>query len=221
MAAPRAAGSCRRQRHLRRRRRRMAAGFTLAELLVGSALTTLVLAALSGLALHQIRFIDRQYALATTHRSFRKLSDLLRDEIDEACLLRTDVDPRTSATPPDTPCHPEPSTPCNASAGQDLRLLIPVLDTATNRLSYTLVRYYLSGRDLLRDGPSVAANGSLTPGSLLNGQRVLTNVTRFRPTVARDCNSVDISVELAVPGSSDLTPPRTLSLAAGANLSIQ
>jgi hypothetical protein len=207
--------------HLPASRRRLgpSRGFTLVELVVGSALSLLVVTALSGIALQQIRIADRGYSSAMAQRGFRKLSDLMRSESREACLMRTDSDFRI---PPgdsrETRCTPEAATSCSTTAGKDLRLLFPILNTATNQIDYGVVRYYLVDSELRRDGPLVSANGSLVPGSTLNGQRVLTNVARFVPTVAADCQSVTITIVLAIPGTNQVS--RTISLAAGPRLMV-
>ncbi len=200
-------------------RRRSAHGFTLIELLIGGVLTAIALGSVAVLAVHQIRIADRVYALTTINRNFRRISDLLKVEVGEACILRGGANPRTTATLPDTPCKPEnPSVCAPAAASTDLRLLIPIQTAGSNAITYNIVRYYRSGNELLRDGPQVGANGLLTT-TASTGSRVLTNVSTFTPTVSADCTWVSLNLGLSVPGSTNVVT-RTLSLYSGAAESI-
>lgn len=199
---------------------RLGAGFTLVELLIGAVLSIVALGSVAFLAVHQIRIADTAYASATVDRSFRRLSDLLRVEVGEACLLRRGVDPRTTATLPDTPCSPEVPSACAVpSANPDLRLLIPVKTAGSNIPLYRVVRFYRSGTELLRDGPQVNADGILLPNTPVTGSRVLTNVSTFVPTVSADCTWVSLQVGLSVPGTANVVT-RTLTLYSGIEGSI-
>lgn len=191
-------------------------GFTLVELLIGGVVSAIVLGSVAVLAVHQIRIADNVYASTLINRNFKRLSDLLKVEVEEACLLRGDVDPRTTATLPDTPCKPLATSNCSGAATADLRLLIPVA-AANNTIGYNVVRYYLNGTDLLRDGPQVGADGLLTT-TAATGSRVLSNVTTFTPTVSADCTWVSLVVGLTVPGTNAVN--RTLTLYSGASESI-
>jgi type II secretory pathway pseudopilin PulG len=204
--------------------KRLTSGFTLVELLIGAVLSSLALGSVAFLAVHQIRLADSSYASATVDRSFRRLSDLLRVEVGEACLLRRGLDPRTTAILPDTPCSPEqPSVCATPSATADLRMLIPVQVAGSNTPAYRVVRYYRSnngtGSELLRDGPQVNANGTLLSTTTNTASRVLTNVSSFVPTVSADCTWVTLQVGLTVPGSATVVN-RTLTLYSGAGGSI-
>jgi type II secretory pathway pseudopilin PulG len=199
-------------------------GFTLVELLIGGIISALVLGAVGVLAVHQIRIADRVYSTATVNRSFKRLSDLLKIELGEACLLRRGENPRTTATLPDTPCNPETTSACaTPSATADLRLLVPIVAT-DNTISYSVVRYYLVGTELRRDGPQINTTGQLIAPTLANpvvtGSRVLTNVAAFVPTVSADCTWVSLNVSLTTPGSITTTVTRTLTINSGAAASI-
>ncbi len=201
------------------KRRRSAHGFTLIELLIGGVLTAIALGSVAVLAVHQIRIADRVYALTTINRNFRRISDLLKVEVGEACILRGGANPRTTATLPDTPCKPQNPSVCSpAAASTDLRLLIPIQTAGSNVITYSIVRYYRSGNELLRDGPQVDANGLLTT-TAATGSRVLSNVSTFTPTVSADCTWVSLDLGLSVPGSADVVT-RTLTLYSGAAESI-
>jgi hypothetical protein len=191
-------------------------GFALIELLIGGVVSAVVLGSVAVLAVHQIRIADNVYASTLINRNFKRLSDLLKVEVDEACLLRGGVDPRTTATLPDTPCKPLVTSNCSGAATADLRLLIPVA-AANNTIGYNVVRYYLNGTDLLRDGPQVGTDGLLTT-TAATGSRVLSNVTTFTPTVSADCTWVSLVVGLTVPGTNAVN--RTLTLYSGASESI-
>ncbi|MCP9868062.1 prepilin-type N-terminal cleavage/methylation domain-containing protein [Cyanobium sp. Cruz-8D1] len=214
-------------------RRRQNHGFTLIELLIGGVLSVIALGSVAILGVHQIRIADRVYALTTINRNFRRISDLLKTEAGEACLLRRGVDPGTSRTItlPDTRCKPAPASapppaaPNNAecatpSATADLRLLVPI-QGANNTISYDVIRYELVGTELRRIGPQVDTNGLLTttPSTSVGSQRVLTNVSTFVPTVSADCTWVRLDLGLSVPGSADVET-RTLTLYSGASESI-
>ncbi len=201
------------------RRRRSRNGFTLIELLIGGVLTAIALGSVAVLSVHQIRIADRVYSLTTVNRNFRRLSDLLKVEVGEACILRGGANPRTTATLPDSPCKPQSPSVCDpATAAADLRMLIPVQAAGSNAISYNLVRFYLNGNELLRDGPQVDANGLLT-NTAATGSRVLSNVSTFTPTVSADCTWVSLVLGLNVPGSTDVVT-RTLTLYSGAAESI-
>jgi hypothetical protein len=198
---------------------RHANGFTLVELLIGGVLSILAMGSVAILAVQQIRIADNVYASSTIDRSFRRVSDLLKVEVSEACLLRGGANPRTTATPPDTPCKPQNPSVCTpAAAAEDLRLLVPVQAPGSNAITYTVIRYYRTGTELLRDGPQVGANGLLT-ATAATGSRVLTNVSAFSATVSADCTWVRLNVGLTVPGSANVVT-RTLDLYSGASLSI-
>lgn len=198
---------------------RQASGFTLVELLIGGVLSILAMGSVAILAVQQIRIADNVYATSTIDRSFRRVSDLLKVEVGEACLLRGGANPRTTATPPDTPCKPQNPSVCTpAAAAADLRLLVPVQAPGSNAITYTVIRYYRTGTELLRDGPQVGANGLLT-ATAATGSRVLTNVSAFSATVSADCTWVRLNVGLTVPGSANVVT-RTLDLYSGASLSI-
>jgi hypothetical protein len=108
------------------------------------------------------------------------------------------------------------STP---ATGADVRLLMPILNPATNTTAYQVVRYYRSGTDLLRDGPQVNNNGTLNSTTTDNGRLVMNNVAAFSTTVSPDCAWATINVTLTLPGTST-TQARTLTLYSGADLSI-
>lgn len=207
-----------------------AAGFTLVELLTATTLLVLTMAVVTVLTIQQIRLTDTISITATLDRRFRKLSNLLREEFREACLLRADTNPRTTATSPDTPCNPqrvsptEPVSPCGnlttgdstPAIGSDVRLLIPISTAATSTPDYRVVRFYLDGTDLKRDGPAINEDGSLST-TVSNDQPVASNVSAFSTIVSPDCSWATLNITLRVPGTST-TQLRTLSLYSGADL---
>jgi Tfp pilus assembly protein FimT len=192
-------------------------GFTLVELLIGGVVSAIVLGSIAALAVHQIRIADRVYASTTIDRQFKRLSDLLKIEVGEACILRGDANPRTTATLPDTPCKPLATSNCTGAATTDLRLLLPV-QNANNTISYNVVRYYLSGTELLRDGTEVNTAGQLTT-TAATGSRILTNVSTFTPTVSANCTWVSLGVGLTVPKTTNVVT-RTFTLYSGASQGI-
>lgn len=197
-------------------------GFTLVELLIGAVLSSLALGAVAFLVVHQIRIADRSYASATVDRSFRRLSDLLRAEVGEACLLRGGQSPlrNPAPPPPETQCSPRtPSVCAPRAAAADLQLLIPVVVPGSNTPNPQVVRFHLSNNELLRDGPQVNANGTLLPTTPNTNSRVLTNVASFVPTVSDDCTSVELQVGLRVPGTATVVT-RELTFYSGAGASI-
>lgn len=196
-------------------------GFTLVEMLIGSAVTIIVLGSLATLAVQQIRVANRVYALSTVNRSFMRLSDSLRADVQEACILQGDAYPRNTATLPDTPCRPLRTSACAGTASTDLRMLIR-MTTAAGAMDYTTgrVRYWrdASTNELRRDGPTVSPAGVLNT-TIVTNQRVMSNVTGFVPTVSADCTWVSAVVTVAVPASSD-TVQRTIALYSGASETI-
>jgi hypothetical protein len=110
------------------------------------------------------------------------------------------------------------STP---ATGADVRLLMPILNPATNTTAYQVVRYYRNAttNSLLRDGPQVNNDGTLNSTTADNGRLVMNNVAAFSTTVSPDCAWATINVTLTLPGTST-TQARVLSLYSGADLSI-
>lgn len=192
-------------------------GFTLVELLIGLALTTLVLGSLAVLAVQQMQLANRVVGFTDVNRNFQRLSDLLKIETGEACILRKGVSPRTTATLPDTPCKPEATSACaTPSSANELWLLVAIQD-GINGIAYAPIRYYLSGTDLLRDGPQVDDNGLLTT-TTATGSRVLTNISRFVPEVSTDCTWVSLDVGVTYPGRAEVR--RSLSLYSSASMMV-
>lgn len=204
-----------------RRYRKQPLGFTLVEMLIGSTVTIIVLGGLATVAVQQIRVADRVYALSTVNRSFMRLSDSLRADVQEACILQGDAYPRNTATLPDTPCRPLLASACTGAASTDLRMLIPTT-TAAGAIDYSTgrVRYWFdaSTNSLLRDGPTVSPAGVLNT-TVVNNQRVMSGVTGFVPTVSADCTWMRAVVTVSVPGSAD-TQERTITLYSGASETI-
>ncbi|MCP9885111.1 hypothetical protein KBY97_08230 [Synechococcus sp. ATX 2A4] len=202
-------------------KRQSSNGFTLVELLIGSVLTIITMGSVAFLAAQQIRVADNVYATTTINRSFRRFSDLLKVEVAEACMLRGGVNPRTTATLPDTPCKPQdPSVCLPQTTTSDLRMLVPIQPPGSNAITYTnIIRYYLSGTELLRDGPQIGVNSLLVPGTTVAASRVLSNVSAFTATVSGDCTWVTLNLTLAVPGSTAVVA-RQLTLYSGSSLSI-
>ena len=193
-------------------------GFTLAELLIGVALSAMVIGSVAQLAVQQINLANRVYGVTSTNRNFRRLSDLLRIEVGEACLLSKGGTPAREYTQPDNPCKPLATFACEArSTANELWLLVPI-EASNGSIAYNTVRYYLSGTDLLRDGPQVDANSLLSTTATATGSRFLTNVTTFTPTVSKDCNWVSLVVGVTYPGKAEVR--RTFSFYSGSSETI-
>jgi type II secretory pathway component PulJ len=192
------------------KRKRINQAFTLVELLLSVTVSSLVLIAIAYLEVQQLRIADTIYASTTVDRRFRRLSDLLKIEIGQACLLRGDGDgdPRTPSnstiTLPDSACKPLATSNCT-SLGQNttgMRLLIPIT-SSTNTVSYNIVRYYLSGNEVHRLGPQIGKDGLLDISHPNVDTTVLTNVSAFKASVSLDCTNVSLTqLALNVPGSS-------------------
>ena len=193
-------------------------GFSLVELLIGVALSAIAIEAVAQLAVKQVNLANRVYGFTSTYRNFRNLSDLLSIEVSEACILSKGGTPFRSTTWPDTPCKPQVSFGCQArSAANDLYLLIP-LQSNISTISYSPIKYYLSSKNLRRNGPPVVSDGSLSTNSIATDRSVLTNVTRFIPTVSADCTSVDLEVGVTYPGKAEAR--RTFSFYVGSSETI-
>ena len=190
-------------------------GFTLVELLTAVLLSALVIESLAQLAVQQINLANRVYGFSSTNRNFRRLSDLLKIEVGEACLLRKGLALPTTYTWPNNPCKPLSTSACSTSSSNNkLYLLIPIQGSDNSIVYSNTAFYYLSGTDLLREGPQVGTDGLLSSTANVTGRRVLTNVTTFIPSVSADCTSVDLEVGVTYPGKAEVR--RTLSFYSGA-----
>ena len=196
--------------------KRRTPGFTLVELLIGVALSASVIGSVAQIAVQQINLANRVYGFISTNRNFRRLSDLLKIEVGEACILSKGGTPFREATWPDNPCKPLNTFKCEAiSAAKELWLLVPLQASDGSTTYNNPIKYYLNGTDLLRDGPQVGTDGLLSTTSLATTSRVITNVTTFIPTVTSDCTSVTLEVGVTYPGKAEVK--RTLSFYSGSS----
>lgn len=180
-------------------------GFTLVEMLIAGAISAVMMGLIANLAVHQIRISDNYYTTATLNRRFNLFSTLLRAEFRDACRLRGGSNPSgTNCTPATADCGDLVANTSNPASGSDLRLMIPVFDSATNTITYPIVRYYTSGTNLLRNGPAVNADGSLsTAAPPYTDQLIMNNVSTFAVTVTPDCSTATFSnLTLTVPGTT-------------------
>lgn len=186
----------------------IASGFTLTELLIGSVLAAGAVGLAATLIVGHIRSTDRMIWDSQTRRDIGRLSFLMATELGESCTLLRGAAP--------TNCVPPSTSPCpGTSTAADLRALVPVQTSPTSAPVNEVVRYYLSGTQLLRDGPRILSNGRLDTSADQTGALLLENVTAFTPVVSSDCRSVTVTLTLGVPNSGT-SRTETLTLRTGA-----
>ena len=180
-------------------------GFTLVEMLIAGGVSAVMMALIANLAVHQIRISDNYFTTATLNRRFNIFSTLLRSEFKEACQLRVDSNPSSAnCTPPAaSDCGnltTNVSTPAN---GSNLRLMIPVYNSATNTTTYPIVQYFTNGTELRRNGPAVNNDGSLSTAlPPYTDQLLMNNVSAFVVEVTPDCSTAIFNLTLRLPGTT-------------------
>jgi len=178
---------------LPRLRRRHSPGFTLPELLIGVVLSGLSIAAVATAILTHLRATDRLLWDSQSRRDLARLNVLIGSEVAESCTMQRGASP--------TSCDPPATSPCPGAASSDLRLLIPIQASPASAPVTRVVRYYLSGTQLLRDGPRILTGGRLDPANDRNGALLLDGVTLFNPVTGDDCRSVTLTVTTAIPNT--------------------
>lgn len=192
---------------------RSSRGFTILELLVGSVLSLIALAAVASVAIGHIRTTDRTLWTIQLRRDLSRLNTLLTAETNEACVFRSGQAP-TSCTPPAATTTPG----CTGTAGTDLQMGVRVIASGVPVTPLPVVRYYLgtgaTAGQLRRAGPPILADGRLNTALANVDSLLLDGVTTFTPTVTTDCRSATVAVTLQVPNSS-ATNARTFTLVPG------
>jgi prepilin-type N-terminal cleavage/methylation domain-containing protein len=173
--------------------------FSLVELLVAVAVSATVISMAANLAINYMNTSNKAKWVAQTQQDVSRLSRLLKTEVNEACLVQVDSKPSTSTT---SPCSPT-GTACSTAAGTTLYLLVPVT-LADGSVTYRVISYSRNGSDLRRDGPRIAADGTLdTSQSDVSNVVVMDNLVNgsggFIPSVDSSCTTATLNVQYAVP----------------------
>jgi prepilin-type N-terminal cleavage/methylation domain-containing protein len=191
-------------------------GFTLVELLIGTVLGGIAVAAAASVIVSHLNSTNATIWAVQLQRDLSKFNYLLNSEAVEACRVQ-------AGTPPanDTACVPGTfATPLSCATvtgpATNFSLLVP-LDVANADPVERVITYRLDAGRVLRDGPRILTSGRLdtTVANNQNNAVVLDGVTAFTPTVSADCRSATITVTLAVPTYA-LTRTQTIRVAAGA-----
>lgn len=191
-------------------------GFTLVELLIGTVLGGIAVAAAASVIVSHLNSTNATIWAVQLQRDLSKFNYLLNSEAVEACRVQ-------AGTPPanDTACVPGTfATPLSCATvtgpATNFSLLVP-LDVANADPVERVITYRLDSGRVLRDGPRILTSGRLdtTVANNQNNAVVLDGVTAFTPTVSADCRSATITVTLAVPTYA-LTRTQTIRVAAGA-----
>ena len=192
-------------------------GFTLVELLIGTVLGGIAVAAAASVIVSHLNSTNATIWAVQLQRDLSKFNYLLNSEAVEACRMQ-------AGTPPanDTACVPGTfATPLSCATvtgpATSFSLLVP-LDVANADPVERVITYRLDSGRVLRDGPRILTSGRLdtTVANNQNNAVVLDGVTAFTPTVSADCRSATIAVTLAVPTYA-ITRNQTIRVAAGAN----
>jgi type II secretory pathway pseudopilin PulG len=185
------------RRHPRRPRSEQA--FSLVELLVAVGVSATVISMAANLAINYMKTSNTAKWVAQTQQDVSRLSRFLKTEVNEACLVQVDLKPSTSTT---SPCSPT-GTACSTTNGTTLYLLVPVT-LLDGSVTYRVVSYSRNGSDLRRDGPRIAADGTLdTSQSDVSNVVVMDNLVNgiggFIPSVDSSCTTARIEVKYSVP----------------------
>jgi len=166
-------------------------GFGLVELLISTVLIVLVLAALASILVSHLGTTDRQGNVVQVRGELARFSYLLGTEVNEACALQRASDPSSCLQT------------CSTATTTDLRMLIPVLQNGTTATT-RVIRYYLSGTTLMREGPRILANGQLetTTGSTSTTAVVLDSVASYTAQIDADCHAATISISQSLPSTT-------------------
>ncbi|MCP9848798.1 hypothetical protein [Cyanobium sp. Morenito 9A2] len=169
------------------------AAFTLTELLIGVAIGAVAILGVARLMVSYTNASNNRIWASQADRSFSRLSFLLNTEIGEGCALQSGSNPAS--------CNPPSTGTCPGTAGTDIRVRVPVLNAA-GTFSYQTIRYYLTGTQLLRDGPAILPSGRLDTATNVTGAVLVDNVSAFTPTVSADCRSVALALTFTIPNAA-------------------
>ncbi|MCP9837880.1 prepilin-type N-terminal cleavage/methylation domain-containing protein [Cyanobium sp. N.Huapi 1H5] len=195
---------------------RRSSGFTLVELLIGTVLGGIAVAAAASVIVSHLNSTNATIWAVQLQRDLSKFNFLLNSEAVEACRMQ-------AGTPPanDTACVPGTfATPLSCATvtgpATSFSLLVP-LDVANADPVERVITYRLDTGRVVRDGPRILTSGRLdtTVANNQNNAVVLDGVTAFTPTVSADCRSATITVTLSVPTYA-ITRTQTIRVAAGA-----
>ncbi|WP_191964798.1 type II secretion system protein J [Synechococcus sp. RSCCF101] len=181
--------------------------FTLAELLVSLGLTGLVAIAAFSLLRGELRLSEATIWDVHFQRDLNRLNSLMELEASEACMFGTTSNPAS--------CAPTGAATCATTVANQLRMLVPMLDTSNDPPTDELqtIRFHLDTNNdrLLRDGPAILPSGALDIDTRnnLNNLLVMSNVTGFAVTNDADCRTVNVDVTMSPIGS---TATRTQSM---------
>ena len=166
-------------------------GFSLVELLLSTVLVVVVMAALASILVSHLGTTERQGNVVLVRRELARFSYLLGTEVNEACALQRASDPSGCLQT------------CTTSTTTDLRMLIPVLQNGTTATT-RVIRYYLSGTTLMREGPRILANGQLetTTGSASTTALVLDSVASYTAQIDADCHAATIFISQSLPSTT-------------------
>jgi prepilin-type N-terminal cleavage/methylation domain-containing protein len=177
--------------------------FSLVELLVAVAVSATVISMAAILAINYIKTSNTAKWVAQTQQDVSRLSRFLKTEVNEACLVQVDSAPSTSAT---SPCNPT-GTACSETPGTKLYLLVPVTLT-DGSMTYRVIMYERNGSDLRRDGPLIAADGTLDTTKEQSNVVVMDNLVNgsggFIPSVDKSCTTATMKVQYAVPNGGGI-----------------
>ena len=166
-------------------------GFSLVELLLSTVLVVVVMAALASILVSHLGTTDRQGNVVQVRRELARFSYLLSTEVNEACALQRASDPSGCLQT------------CTTATTTDLRMLIPVLQNGTTATT-RVIRYYLSGTTIMREGPRILANGQLetTTGSASTTALVLDSVASYTAQIDADCHAATIFISQSLPSTT-------------------
>jgi type II secretory pathway component PulJ len=175
-------------------------GFSITELLIGTLLGAVVLAAAASTLVSQIRLSRTYYSAGQVQQDLNRLQRFLAAETAEACVFQVgSVDP--------TNCR----AACTTTGANELRLYVPLSPSPnadpTSTGNRRIISYRLNGNQLLRTGPRILGSGQLDASNNQTNALVLDGVDTFTPTVSADCTNVDVLVRLTVPGTNQTVPP--------------
>jgi len=166
-------------------------GFSLVELLLSTVLVVVVMAALASILVSHLGTTERQGNVVQVRRELARFSYLLGTEVNEACALQRASDPSGCLQT------------CTTATTTDLRMLIPVLQNGTTATT-RVIRYYLSGTTIMREGPRILANGQLetTTGSASTTALVLDSVASYTAQIDADCHAATIFISQSLPSTT-------------------
>lgn len=163
--------------------------FTLLELMITTVLVSILLAAISLILTSHLRLTDSETSMIQSRRESARLNYILHSESNEACAVQGGSDPTSCAQT------------CQTTATNDLRMRIPVIINGTTA-GTRLIRYYLSGTELRRNGPAIKPDGQLDLSQGAIDSLLIDSVSSFSATVDSDCHAALISLSLSLPNSA-------------------